>query len=114
MDFVKELVQGTWVTSEKWTAKTGITEKTFANGLQVVERPSGKIAGTVPKEWLEGGNGLPKLKQLLQGSWVTQESTHFATGETKQVFANGVEVLRKPHSKPIVTVPKVWLNPIGR
>ncbi|MDB5102240.1 MAG: hypothetical protein JWM80_6661 [Cyanobacteria bacterium RYN_339] len=113
--FLKELAQGNWVTQETWRAKSGVTKKVFANGVTVIERPGKKALAAVPKEWLEdSGAGHLQLKQILQGSWVTSEATHFPTGETKKTFANGVEAVLKPGRKPIVTVPKTWLTNIGR
>ena len=104
----RELLSGEWVTRESWSAKTGVTEKLFKNGVTVVEKPGAATVATVPDRWLAGKDGL--VTQLREGSWVTQEKWTAKTGVTEKVFRNGVKVVEAPGGKPVVTLPKRYLT----
>ncbi len=104
----RELLSGEWVTRETWHARTGIVEKTFKNGLHVVEKPGSEPVATVPKRWLAGKDGL--VTQLREGSWVTRETWHAKSGVTEKVFQNGVKVVETPGRQAVVTLPQRLLT----
>lgn len=103
-----DLLSGEWVTRETWHARTGIVEKTFKNGIHVVEKPGAAPVASVPERWLAGKEGL--LTELREGSWVRQETWHAKSGVTEKVFQNGVKVVETPGLKPVVTLPKRLLT----
>ena len=104
--FCQDTLSGEWVTRETWHARTGVTEKTFANGLRVVEAPGAKPLATVPDAWLADQGGVPTIKQLREGSWVRSETWHARTGVTEKTFQNGVHVTQVPGQVPSVLVPQ--------
>lgn len=105
---IGELFEGSWVRKETHTFATGITEKTFANGVHVIEKPGAAAVATVPARWLEGKE--PVLRQWREGSLMVRESFNFETKVGEKTLANGIKVVQAPGKAAAVTLPKRMLT----
>ena len=103
---IGSLVRGEYVARETWHVKTGVVEKTFANGLKVVEAPGKAAAITLPERWRTDG----ALTQLREGTWARSETWHAATGVTEKTLDNGIHVVATPGKAPVVTLPRRFLT----
>lgn len=109
----KELFTGEWVTRASWSAKTGINESVFRNGIKVVETPGKGVVASIPMAWMQDDASRLTLTQVRHGSWTTRTHHSFETGITEKTLANGIRIVEKPGEKAAVQLPSRILAKAG-